>query len=127
MHLGRTGVRQRRHRQSLSRSPTQQAGAATEVYVDVSAPGAAPALGPASSPGQTLAEQGLDERYGGLYCSRDEKMVLGLCGGLAHKFGIQLGVVRAVVFLGMMFVLWIPYLVAFFLPKLPTKNVPHPA
>ena len=69
---------------------------------------------------------GLDDRYRGLYCSSDEKMVLGLCGGLAHKFGVQVSVVRVVVFLVMMFVLWIPYLVGIFLPKVPTRGVPRP-
>jgi phage shock protein PspC (stress-responsive transcriptional regulator) len=93
-------------------------GRAAEVYVDVGASAA------------TTTVQGwpvgLDERYRGLYCSSDEKMLLGLCAGLAHKYDIQVGVVRAIVFLFAMFVLWIPYLVGFFLPKLPTKGVPHP-
>lgn len=94
-------------------------GTASEVYADVAAAAGWTAAAP--------MPDGLDDRYRGLYCSSDEKMVLGLCGGLAHKFGVQVGVVRAVVFLVMMFVLWIPYLVGFFLPKVPTKGVPRPS
>ena len=94
-------------------------GVASEIYLDTAA-------GPAGW-GQAPLPDGLDDRYRGLYCSSDEKMVLGLCGGLAHKFGVQVSVVRVVVFFVMMFVLWIPYLVGIFLPKVPTRGVPRPA
>jgi len=94
-------------------------GVASEIYLDTAA-------GPAGW-GQAPLPDGLDDRYRGLYCSSDEKMVLGLCGGLAHKFGMQVSVVRVVVFFVMMFVLWIPYLVGIFLPKVPTRGVPRPA
>jgi phage shock protein PspC (stress-responsive transcriptional regulator) len=93
-------------------------GTATEVYLDVTAGYQRNA--PAPLP------DGLDERYRGLYCSSDEKLLLGLCGGIAHKTGIQLGVVRGIVLILGLFVIWIPYLIGFFLPKLPTKGVPHP-
>jgi phage shock protein PspC (stress-responsive transcriptional regulator) len=93
-------------------------GVASEVYLDTTA-------GQAGW-GQSPLPDGLDDRYRGLYCSSDEKMVLGLCGGLAHKFGMQVSVVRVVVFFVMMFVLWIPYLVGIFLPKVPTRGVPRP-
>jgi phage shock protein PspC (stress-responsive transcriptional regulator) len=93
-------------------------GVASEIYLDTAA-------GPAGW-GQAPLPDGLDDRYRGLYCSSDEKMVLGLCGGLAHKFGVQVSVVRVVVFFVMMFVLWIPYLVGIFLPKVPTRGVPRP-
>jgi phage shock protein PspC (stress-responsive transcriptional regulator) len=84
---------------------------ATAVYVDVG-PGAG---GPTAR----------DDPYRGLYCSSDEKVLLGLCGGLAHKFGIQVGVVRALMFFLTIWVLWFPYLIGFFLPKLPTRDVPR--
>ena len=93
-------------------------GVASEIYLDTAA-------GPAGW-GQAPLPDGLDDRYRGLYCSSDEKLVLGLCGGLAHKFGVQVSVVRVVVFFVMMFVLWIPYLVGIFLPKVPTRGVPRP-
>lgn len=57
--------------------------------------------------------------YEGLYCSIDDKQVLGLCGGLAHKFNMPSSVVRLIVFI----FLWWLYPIALFLPKLPTKNV----
>jgi len=94
-------------------------GVASEIYLDTAA-------GPAGWGQSAPLPDGLDDRYRGLYCSSDEKMVLGLCGGLAHKFGVQVSVVRVVVFLVMMFVLWIPYLVGIFLPKVPTRGVPRP-
>ena len=67
----------------------------------------------------------LDERYGSIYCSSDQKIVLGLGGGLAHKFGLPPAVMRIAL-------IFIPfgifaYIAAFFLPKLPTKGVPKPA
>ncbi len=90
-------------------------GVAAEVTKD------APAVGnlAAASP----LPEGLNGRYRGLYCSSDERMILGLCGGLAHRFGIHAVVTRAVVFLVLMPVLWIPYLVGIFLPKLPTRGL----
>ena len=112
--------------------------AATEIYVDApqrmapavpgSSWGATAGAAPAGmwDAGTTLAQQGLDERYGGLYCSSDDKMLFGLCGGLAHKYGVQVGAMRAIVFLLGFFVLWIPYVIGLFLPKLPTKGVPRP-
>jgi phage shock protein PspC (stress-responsive transcriptional regulator) len=78
-------------------------------------------------PSARAAESNLDERYDSIYCSSDEKKVLGLCGGLAHKFGLPLTALRFVVFLSMFaFVGWF-YLAGLFLPKLPTKGVPRPA
>jgi phage shock protein PspC (stress-responsive transcriptional regulator) len=69
---------------------------------------------------------GLDARYRGLYCSTDDKVLIGLCGGLAHKFGLDVGYVRAGVFLVGFFVIWLPYLLGFFLPRLPTKGISRP-
>jgi phage shock protein PspC (stress-responsive transcriptional regulator) len=85
---------------------------ASAVYVDVG-PGAA-----------SLSAR--EDPYRGLYCSSDEKILLGLCGGLAHKYGLQPGVVRGLVFILTFWMLWFPYLIAFFLPKLPTRDVPRP-
>ena len=69
-------------------------------------------------------ESNLDERYGSIYCSSDEKIVLGLGGGLAHKFGLPPAAMRVIIF----FVPFglVAYIAAFFLPKLPTKGVPRP-
>jgi phage shock protein PspC (stress-responsive transcriptional regulator) len=67
-----------------------------------------------------------DDPYRGLYCSSDERMILGLCGGLAHKFGIPVTTMRAIVFVFGVFVLWVPYLIGIFLPKVPTRGVPRP-
>ena len=53
--------------------------------------------------------------------------MLGLAGGLAHKFGVPVGVVRVLVVISMFFAIGFAYLAGFFLPKLPTKGVPRPA
>jgi phage shock protein PspC (stress-responsive transcriptional regulator) len=60
--------------------------------------------------------------YGGIYCSSDDKYLLGLCGGLAHKFGIPVGLVRLVFFASSWFFIGWIYFAGFFFPKLPTKN-----
>jgi len=67
----------------------------------------------------------LDQRYGSIYCSSDQKLVLGLCGGLAHKFGLPPAAMRVIVFFVPFGI--VAYIAAFFLPKLPTKGVPRPA
>lgn len=72
-------------------------------------------------------EANLDKRYNSLYCSSDERIVLGLAGGLAHKYGLPVGVVRVFVVISMFFAIGFAYLAGFFLPKLPTKGVPRPA
>lgn len=66
---------------------------------------------------------GLSEDYSKIYRSSDDKIALGLCGGLAHKFGIQTVIVRAVVLISLFFAVGWLYLVGLFLPKLPTKNI----
>ncbi len=63
------------------------------------------------------------EGYEGFYTSTDEKMVLGVCGGLSHKFGLQLGLVRFLTFVSLFFVIGWLYIGGFFIPKLPTKGV----
>ena len=69
----------------------------------------------------------LDERYKSFYCSSDDKILLGLCCGLAHKYGLPSSAMRAIVFVALfLFIGWI-YFVGIILPKLPTKNVLRPA
>tara|TARA_B110000259_G_C13743150_1_gene293315 strand:- start:105 stop:455 length:351 start_codon:yes stop_codon:yes gene_type:complete len=60
--------------------------------------------------------------YESIYCSSDDKYILGLCGGLAHKFGIPVALVRLVFFVGAWFFIGWIYFAGLFLPKLPTKN-----
>jgi len=74
-------------------------------------------------------EMNFDHRYNGLYRSADDKVLLGLCGGLAHKFDAPAWVFR-VIFLvtGLVFILpIILYFCGVFLPRLPTKRAPRPA
>jgi phage shock protein PspC (stress-responsive transcriptional regulator) len=87
---------------------------AVGVYVDDDIP-------PAKSSGPAK----LDERYSSLYCSSDEKFLFGLCGGLAHKYGLPTAAMRLIVFLSLFFFVGWLYLVGIFLPKLPTKGVPR--
>lgn len=61
-------------------------------------------------------------QYEGIYCSSDDKIVFGFCGGLAHKFGLQTSVVRFVTFLALFFFIGWLYFVGIFLPKYKTKN-----
>jgi len=75
----------------------------------------------------TASDTNLDERYNSLYCSKDERIIFGLCGGLAHKFGVPVAAMRFMVFLSLfVFIGWF-YFVGLFLPKLPTKGVPRPS
>ena len=71
----------------------------------------------------TSKKSNLPSEYDGFYRSSDEKVVLGLCGGLSHKFGIQLGLVRMLVIFSMFFFIGWLYFGGLFIPKLPTKNV----
>ena len=61
--------------------------------------------------------------YEGIYCSSDDKVIFGLCGGLAHKFGVQTTIVRVVAVFSAFFMVGWLYFVGLFLPKLPTKNL----
>ena len=65
----------------------------------------------------------LPNEYDGFYRSSDQKILLGVCGGLSHKYGIQLGLVRILVLISWMFVIGWLYFGGFFIPKLPTKRV----
>jgi phage shock protein PspC (stress-responsive transcriptional regulator) len=77
----------------------------------------------AAGSGRAIGDAQTDERYPSLYCSSDEKILLGFCGGLAHKFGLSPATMRVIVFLTVF--LWLLYPVGIFLPKLPTKDVPR--
>jgi len=61
--------------------------------------------------------------YSGFYCSTDDKVILGFCGGLAHKFKTNVRTVRILVFIGLFFYIGWFYFIGLFLPKHPTKNI----
>jgi phage shock protein PspC (stress-responsive transcriptional regulator) len=82
---------------------------------------------PASTVASRVATTNLDERYNSLYCSKDERIIFGLCGGLAHKFNVPVAAVRFMVFLSMFFFVGFAYFIGLFLPKLPTKGIPRPS
>lgn len=92
---------------------------AVGVYVD----------GPVQSATSSASggDKQLDARYNSLYCSKDEKVIFGLCGGLAHKFGVPPAAMRVVTLVLLCcFGIGLLYIVGIFLPKLPTKGVPRP-
>lgn len=65
--------------------------------------------------------------YDRLYRSSDQKMLLGLCGGIAHKAGMDASLVRGLGFLAAIiswgFLLIIYLGLGLILPKMPTKDV----
>ena len=74
----------------------------------------------------TPVEVPMDSRYDGLYRSSDDRMLLGLCGGMGHKWGIPVTIVRLVVVgLAIGFV-GFAYFAGVFAPELRTKKVPRP-
>jgi len=58
--------------------------------------------------------------YPGLYCSSDDKIIFGLCGGLSHKFGLPVGLIRIIAFFSAGF--FYVYIIGIFLSKYPTKK-----
>lgn len=60
--------------------------------------------------------------YSGFYCSNDDKVILGFCGGLAHKYKMSVRTVRTLVFISFFFYIGWFYFVGLFLQKYPTKN-----
>ena len=84
------------------------------------------AMATAQSQNATV-DDGLDERYKSIYCSSDDKILLGLCGGLAHKFGLPSAAMRIIFLIPAAFSMGLLYFVGIVLPKLPTKNVPRAA
>jgi len=67
--------------------------------------------------------------YYGFYCSSDQKLYQGLCAGLAHRYGISVVVVRAIVgglVLSSGLLVGLAYgSAAAALPKVPTKGIPR--
>jgi phage shock protein PspC (stress-responsive transcriptional regulator) len=63
-----------------------------------------------------------DDRYLRLYRSSDDRVLLGFCGGLAHRWAMPAALVRAgmLVLLGLMVGAAYPF--AVFLPALPTRE-----
>ena len=59
------------------------------------------------------------EEYNSFYRSSDEKMFLGVCAGLGHKFNMDPMIVRVIFF----FFVGLWYFVGLAFPELPTKDV----
>ncbi len=70
-----------------------------------------------------VGNSNLSSEYDGFYRSSDEKMFLGVCGGIAHKYNLSLGMVRFLFFLASWFFIGWVYFAGLFMPQLPTKNV----
>jgi phage shock protein PspC (stress-responsive transcriptional regulator) len=68
----------------------------------------------------------LPTQYSGIYRSSDEKVLLGLCGGISHRVGVAPGLARFVLVLTWFFTwsatFWI-YWFALLLPALPTQHL----
>jgi phage shock protein PspC (stress-responsive transcriptional regulator) len=66
-----------------------------------------------------------DSEYWGFYRSSDDKVLGGVCAGLAHKWGINRGALRFGWFLAALFT-WIPFFVYIgcwmSFPERPTRN-----
>jgi phage shock protein PspC (stress-responsive transcriptional regulator) len=60
-------------------------------------------------------------QYEGFYCSSDDKVFIGFCGGLAHKYKMNPKIVRAVIFFTFFFYVGWLYFFGLLLPKHPTK------
>ncbi len=67
------------------------------------------------------AQEVVDPRYGGLYRSSDERMVLGVCAGFAHKWKVPVMAVRVAIALLFPLLMGWAYFLGAFLPALPTK------
>jgi phage shock protein PspC (stress-responsive transcriptional regulator) len=67
----------------------------------------------------------MDARYDGLYRSSDDRVLLGLCGGMAHKWGVPATIVRLVVVGLAGCVVGLAYFAGVFAPELRTRNVPR--
>lgn len=61
--------------------------------------------------------------YKGFYTSSDDKKIFGLCAGLAHKFGMQVSLVRVLALVSLFFVVGWLYFIGPFLPSHPTKDL----
>lgn len=49
-----------------------------------------------------------------LYRSKDDKKITGLCGGIAQYFGVDSGLIRAIVVLVSVFTAFVPALIVYF-------------
>jgi phage shock protein PspC (stress-responsive transcriptional regulator) len=75
---------------------------------------------PAEPPPLPVAEAA----RGGIYRSADEKLLLGLCGGLAHHLGVPVILVRALLIL--LAPIGLAYPLCVCMEARPTKDIPHP-
>lgn len=94
-----------------------------QLFKDDASPLLAESLEGLSFPPEPPPIHDLDPRYGRLYRSSDDRLLLGLCGGLAHRWGVPTILVR----MGMALfaaVGW-AYPICVALPALPTKGVPR--
>jgi phage shock protein PspC (stress-responsive transcriptional regulator) len=64
-----------------------------------------------------------DPRYEWLYRSSDQRILLGVCAGLAHKLGLPVIGVRILVFLSLYLLVGWTYFLGAALPAVPTKSV----
>jgi len=67
-----------------------------------------------------------DARYQRLYRSSDERLLLGVCAGIAHKWHLPAVAVRAAAVLLLPLLMGWLYLLGVFLPALPTKPSDSP-
>ena len=67
-----------------------------------------------------------DQRYAGLYRSSDQRLLLGVCAGLAHKLGLPVISIRIAAFLSLYVLVGWAYFLGAALPALPTKPAPAP-
>jgi phage shock protein C len=66
-----------------------------------------------------------DARYLRLYRSADDRVVFGLCGGLAHRWGVPATLIRLLMLVLVCGMVGLAYPFAIFLPALPTKGRPR--
>jgi phage shock protein PspC (stress-responsive transcriptional regulator) len=62
------------------------------------------------------------ENLPGIYRSSDSKVIFGFCGGLAHKFNVNVIFIRILVFFSIYFFIGWLYFLTFLLPAVSTKN-----
>jgi phage shock protein PspC (stress-responsive transcriptional regulator) len=64
-----------------------------------------------------------DPRYGWLYRSSDQRVVLGVCAGMAHKWNVPVLAVRVAIVLLLPLLMGWAYFLGAFLPAVPTKTL----
>lgn len=66
----------------------------------------------------------LSNNLDGFYCSSDDKIIMGVCGGLGHKFGLSPWLMRLVFLFGGAAIVALPvYFVLGTKEKIPTKTI----